>query len=199
MTGAVFLGLAVAVGAASAALAWAHARHVVAVLRVDAGALAVSLKRTPREERLQALLDRTQPGTFEHKLAAEALAAPNEDARVAAVNDALSEIDHALVSRAKWPSTSLRLALCGAGLAMLLAYIVEPSVLQWPLACLVAGAAAALTCFQAGRTSEQLVASQRRAIDALVSTVLALPSEPASRSESAPEPTRRKRWSSRRP
>lgn len=199
MTGAVFLGMAVAIGVASSALAWAHVRHVVAVLRVDANALAVSLKRTPSDERLRALLDRTDPGTFEHQLAAEALAAPHEDARVAAINDALSEIDHALASRSRWPSTALRIALFGAGLSTFLAYIAEPSVLRWPLSILVVGGVAALTCAQAGRTGERLVAGQRRAIDALVSAVFSLPPAAASRPDPAPDPARRKRRTGRRP
>ena len=180
-------------GAASSWLGWAYVRQVARVLRSDAETLALVLRRTPANERLLTLLDRSAPNSFEHTLAAEALAAASEDATVAAVNFALSEIDHSIASRARWPATGLRIALFSAGLAAFVAYLTDPSVLRWPLAILAVGVVAALVCAQAGRTGDRLAAQQRRAIDSLVSAALSLPAEASTRAAPPADPGRRRR------
>lgn len=197
MTGAVFLGPALALGVASAALAWAHVRRVLGAVRADTEALALALRRVPAAERLAALRDRTEPGRWEHELAVDVLAAAGDEARVAAVNLALGDVEHALGRTAGWPGTALRIALLGGGVVAFLAYLVEPGQLRWPLAILGVSALAALTCAQARRTADGHADRQRRTVDGLVAAVLVLPPEaraasPA-RAGAAPAPGSRHR------
>jgi hypothetical protein len=152
-------------------------RRVTTALRADAEAIALSLKRVPAGERLAALRDRSPEGSWEHDLAVEVLAAPTEDAKVAAVNLALSEVEHALQRSAGWPAAGLRIALLGAGLLAFAGYLAEPGQLRWPLATVGVGALAALTCAQAGRTGARCAEQQRVAADAVVAAALALPPE----------------------
>jgi len=187
LTGAIFLGIYVAAGVASGALAWSHVRRVAGAARGDLEPLALALRRVPAAERPAALRDRAAEGSFAHDLAVELLAATTEDAKVAAVNLALSDAEHALVETASWPRTALRIALLGAGICAFLAWVSEPDQLRWPLAVIGGGAIAALTCAQAQRTGERHAERQRRAIDGLVTAVLALPPEaPASRVDPFP-------------
>jgi hypothetical protein len=152
---------------------------VAATLRADANDLALALKRLPAGQRLQALQAQSAPGSFEHDLAAEVLAAPDEEAKVASINLALGEIDHALDRRASWPPTALRIALLGAGLLAFFAYLADPAQLRWPIAVVGAGAFSALTCAHASRSGARDAERQRRAVDALVAAALAFPPEAA--------------------
>jgi hypothetical protein len=181
---------------ASAVLAWSHPRHVATTLRADAQALALALKRLPAGERLPALLEQSTSGSFEHDLAADVLAARDEDGKVAAVNLALGEIDHALDRRASWPPTALRIALLGAGLLAFFAYLADPAQLRWPIAVVGAGAFSALTCAHAARSGARDAERQRRAVDAVVAAVLAFPPETARPAGPAGGKRRRRRGGS---
>lgn len=178
MTGAVYVALSAVISGASSILAWAHVQRVARAVRADLDSVAASLKRVPPLERSRALLDRSTPGSFEHELASCALAAPNDEARVAAINLSLSEVEHALAERATWPSAGLRIALLGAGLCAFLAYVDEPGQLRSALGALAVGALGALSSAQARRSATQQAEHQRRAIDALVTAAFALPLEP---------------------
>jgi hypothetical protein len=166
--GGVFLGVAVGVGVGAAALSWAQARRAAAPTRGDPVALALALRRLPPSERLGELLRRARPGSWEHELAAEALSAPGEAARVSAMNLALAEVEHVLTRGAGWPGTGLRIALLGASLCAFAAYFAEGGRIQWSLSILGVGAVAALACVEAGRISARNAMRQRRAIDDLV-------------------------------
>lgn len=156
-----------ALGAGCAALAWAHARAVAKVTSTDVGALVIALKRLPEAERLPALSRRARPGSFEHRVASEALSAPDDRARIAAVNDLLAEVENVLESGAAWPSAGIRIALFGAMLLGVIAYVWAYEI-RWALTIVGIGGAAALACVEANRAAKRGVASQRRAIDALV-------------------------------
>lgn len=174
MTGAVLLGVSLSLALGCAALAWSHVLRVLGATRGDLVTLAAALKRMPPADRARGLLDGTTPGSWEYELAAEVLAAPHDDARVAVVNLALSDVEHTLRRGAGWPPASLRLALTGAALLAVCAYVGDPAQPRWALAILGVGALAAVTCVEAGRAGERNVQRQRRAIDALVAVTMAL-------------------------
>jgi hypothetical protein len=168
VAGAAFLALAVLAGIGSAMLAWSQVRRAAAPTGGDPAALAVALKRFPVAERLHELHRRALPGSWEHDLAAEALAAPGEPARVAAVNLALSEVEHALTQGAMWPRTGIRIALLCAGVLAFAAYLSDTSQIKWSLCIVGIGAVAALTCVEAARSALRHAERQRQAIDELV-------------------------------
>ena len=194
MTGAIFLAPALALGAACVALAWAHVRRVLGAARADLEARALALKRVPAGERVQALIDRSEPGSWEHELAVEVRAAPDEDAKVAAVNLALSEFAHALEQSDRWPATALRIALLGGGVLAFLAFVTEPGRLLWPLVVGAIAVFAAVICAQARRTGARHAERQRRAVVALVAATLALPPDahPPSPARGGSSPLRRR-------
>ncbi len=171
MTGAVFLALAVIVGVGSAALAWSQVRRAAAPTRGNPAALAAALRRLPAETRLRELWRRSERGSWEHALAIEALDTPDEPARVAMVNLALAEVEHALSEGEGWPRTSLRIALLGAALLAFVARLVDRDQTTWSLAILAVGGLAALSCLEARRSAERHAAKQRRAVDDLVAAV----------------------------
>jgi hypothetical protein len=176
--GALFLALSVLVGLASAALAWGHVRRVTGATGADPEALALGLKRVPAAERIAELQRRARPGSWEHGLAAELLAAPGEGAKIAALNLAISDADHAMTRTARWPLTALRIALLGAGVLGFSAYIEDPAQLKWALATVAVGGVAAVACVEARRSGQRAAARQRRGIDALVAVALGLPEGP---------------------
>jgi hypothetical protein len=178
---AVYLALAVVVGLGSAALAWSQARRTAAPTGGDPAALAKALKRVPVGERLAELQRRTAPGTWEHELAVDALAAPDESARVAAVNLALAEVEHTLTMGAGWPRAGVRIALLGAAFLAFAAYVGGNGQVQAPLVIVAVGALAALTSVEAGRSAERNAARQRVAIDELIAAALGDPLEAADR------------------
>ncbi len=170
MSGAVFLGLAVVVGVGSAALGWQQARRAAMAVRGDTVSLALALEKLPQSERLAELDRRSQPGTWEHELATEALAAPEPGAQVAAVNLVLAEVEHALTSGAGWPRAGVRIALLGAALLAFLSFL-DGSPIQWSIGIIAVGATAALTCLEAGRSAARSATKQREAVDKLVAAV----------------------------
>jgi len=165
------LGAALLLAVACVALAWSHVRGVLAVTRADAAALAIALKRVSAGKRLAALLERTAPGSWEHDLAQDVLAAPDEDARVRAANVALADLDHDLLRAAGWPRAALRIGLLGHALLALAAYLADRTRAPQIAAILVVGALTALACVEARRSGERAAVRQRRAVDALLGAV----------------------------
>ncbi len=186
MSAVVFFVLAAAVGVASAALAWSQARRAASPTGSDPAAFALALKRVPAKDRLEELLRRAAPGSWEHDLAAEALAAPGQDAVVAAVNMALAEAEHALSRGAEWPKAGIRIALLGAAFLAFAAYLSGGGQVRGPLSIVAVGVAAALACVEAGRAARRNAERQRRAIDDLVTVLFG--SEAPCRSQGAPRP-----------
>jgi hypothetical protein len=168
----------VLVGLSAMGLAWGHVRRVTGATSADPASLAIALKRVPAADRLAELQRRAAPGSWEHGLATDALAAPVEEAKVAAVNLALSDVEHAMIRTARWPRTALRIALLGAGVLGFSAYIEDPDHLKWALATVAVGGAAAVGCVEARRSGERALDRQRRGVDALVAAALALPDPP---------------------
>lgn len=179
MTSAVLLALSVALAAACGALAWSHVRRVACVLQPDVETLALSLKRLPAADRLITLRDRTPSDSFERELAEGVMAAPDADAKVAAVNLVLADVDHALANGERWPATALRIALLGGGLLAVMAKLLAPGQLRFSVAIAAVDVLGAVTAAQAGRAATRHVERQRAAADALVSAALALPPEPS--------------------
>jgi hypothetical protein len=157
------------------ALAYGHVRAVCAVTHGDTPALAKALGRLPAQDRVPALLERTAPGSWEHALAAEVLAAPDADARVGAVNLALADAEHALGRTAQWPRAAWRLCAVTGLILAVPAYRADRADLRWPIAILVTGGVAMLGCAELGRSGARHAERQRRAIDALVAAALAIP------------------------
>jgi hypothetical protein len=176
--GALFFALSVIVGLASAVLAWEHVPRVTGATGADPGVLALALARVPAAERVAEIQRRARPGSWEHGLASELLAAPGEEAKVAALNLALADADHAMTRTARWPLTALRIALLGAGVLGFSAYIEDPAQLEWALATVAVGGVAAVACVEARRSGERALVRQRRGIDALVAVALSLPEGP---------------------
>jgi hypothetical protein len=197
VTGPVLLVLASVLAVAAGALAWAHVRRVIAVVRPDTESIALALKRVPASERLTSLRDRAAAGSWEHDLAADVLAAPDEEAKVAAVNLALADIEHALVRGERWPAAALRIALLGGGLLAILAKLLDPGQLRWTVAIIAVDGLAAMTCAHAARIAARHADRQRRAVDALVAAALTLPPEgrvaSAPTGRGGPSPSRQRR------
>jgi hypothetical protein len=171
VTGALFFGLAVLVDAGAASLSWRQARRACAPTGGDLAALVPTLKRLPASERLEHLRQRAPPGSWADDLASEALGAADEASRVAAINQALSEVDHALTEGAGWPRAGVRIALLASALLAVAAFLVEGAWSTWSLSILALGGAAVLTCWEAGRSARRGVANQRRAVDELIGAV----------------------------
>ena len=175
MTGAVLFVLSLISGAGAAALGWSQARRAAGpVSGEELAALARALHRLPEADRVAELHRRTPPGSWEHDLAAEVLAADGEAAKLAAVNLALAEAEHEIGEGAGWPRTALRIALLGAALLAILAlaaYLLDRGSTEWPLSILAVGGASALACSEAGRSAKRNAAVRRRAIDELVQAV----------------------------
>jgi hypothetical protein len=179
VAGPVLLAIAVLLGVGATMLAWSQVRRAAAPgsssapitmggSPVPPAALARALKRLPPEERVGELARRAAPGSWEHQLAVEALAAPGKAAQVATVNLALAEMEHTLTAGAAWPRSSVRIALLGTGLLAAAAYIVDREQIRWWLSIVALGGVAALACFEAGRRAEHHATQRRRAVDDLV-------------------------------
>jgi hypothetical protein len=166
--GPVFFALAVLVALGTAALAWSQVRRTAALAGGDRAALALALKRFPAPERAGELLRRAEPGSWEHDLATEVLATPDERARVAAVNLALIELDHALSEGAAWPRSATRIALLGGALLAFGAFLADGGQLEWSVFIVAVGVAAAATCSAAARSATRNAAAQRRSVDDLI-------------------------------
>lgn len=200
MTLAILSLLAAALDLFAAGIAWKHARRVARLTSGNTRSLASSLKRVPEGSRASELAQRAPSGTFEHTIATELLAASDDAARIAAVNDALLEVEHALRQGATWPRAGIRIALAGGLLLGLSAWLATGN-LRAAVVLVAVGGASALLCVEAGRSAKRHAEAQRADIDALITVVLGrlaadqppLPGE--ARGPSGRRPSRRRRSS----
>jgi len=190
---ALLLTLALLLGLGCALLAWSHVRRVGEATSSDIVALTLALKKLPDAERLPALARRAPPASWEQRLAADLLEAPTAAAKIAAVNDALADIDHTFRAGAAWPSGAIRIALFGGMLLGVTAWLAAQH-LTGALGIVAASALSAAVSFEAKRSAERRVVAQRRAIDDLVTALVGRLAPDAS----APLPERRSRRRSAR-
>lgn len=199
MTIAILSALAAALGVFAVGLAWSHARRVARATSGKARALATALKRVPEESRPSELERRAAPGSFEHTIATELHNAPDDAARIAAVNDALLDVEHTLRQGAGWPRAGIRISLAGGLLLGLSAWLATGNI-RAAVILVAAGGASALLCIEAGRSAARHIEAQRADIDALITVVigrLADQAAPQGERRGAPgrRPTRRRRSS----
>ena len=171
MTIAIFALLAAALGLFAAGLAWSHARRVAGLTLPGTRGLTASLKRVPEEARPAELERRAPPGSWEHGVATELLHAPDDAAKIAAVNDALLEVEHALRQGATWPQAGIRIALAG-GLMLGLSTWLATGNLRAAVILVAVGGISALFCVEAGRSARRHAEAQRNDIDALITVVM---------------------------
>jgi len=191
--------LAAALDLFAAGIAWKHARRVARLTSGSTRSLASSLKRVPEAARASELAQRARPGSFEHDIATELLGAPDDASRIAAVNDALLDVEHALRQGAAWPRAGIRLALAGGLLLGLSAWLATGN-LRAAVILVAVGGASSLLCVEAGRSAKRHAETQRVDIDALITVLLGhlvdpppLPGE--ARGLSGRRPSRRRRSS----
>lgn len=147
-------------------LARAHLAAIERAATPNLADLTASLRRSPPEQRRDVLRARTATGSWLHELAAT-LAAPGDDALfVAALNDALLERSHTLAHGEAWPRVAVRLALAGAGLCAVAAFLLSEARLVPILLGL--GGTAAVVSAHAGWRARDLADAERRGIDALM-------------------------------
>ncbi len=171
MTIAILSVLAAALGLFAAGLAWSHARRVAGVTLPGTRGLTASLKRVPEEARPAELERRAPPGSWEHGVATEFLHAPDAAAKIAAVNDALLEVEHALRQGATWPRAGIRIALAGGLLLGLSAWLATGN-LRAAVILVAVGGVSALLCVEAGLRAKRHAEAQRNDIDALIAVVM---------------------------
>lgn len=197
MTLAILSLLAAALDLFAVGIAWRHARRVAHLTSGATRNLTASLKRVPHASRASELFQRAPPGSFEHTLAAELLAADTDAAKVAAANDALLEAEHALRRGAAWPRAGIRIALAGGLLFGLSAWLTTGN-LRAAVILVAVGGASALLCIEAGRSAKRHADAQRADIDALITAVLGPladppPSPAEARGPAGRRPSRRRR------
>ena len=192
MTIAILAVLAAALNLFAVGIAWSHARRVARATSGDARALATALKRVAEESREAELERRAAPGSFEHLLATELRNAPDDAAKIAAVNHLLLDVEHTLHQGATWARAGIRISLAGDFLLGLCAWLATETY-RAPLLFLAVGLASALLCLEARRSATRHIALQRADIDALITIVIGRLADRA-----APQGERR-RGSGRRP
>lgn len=151
----------VALGLSSAQL-----RRVAHVASRRDAELAVALKRTAVERRLDELARRSEPGGWAGQLAHELLELEAPAARVAHVNEVLAELEHRLCEGSAWPAAALRIAVAGAFLSCAIAVAVGR--IDTSLVAVAVGAVGALGSLECGRRAQRLASAQRAAVDAVV-------------------------------
>jgi Flp pilus assembly protein TadB len=171
VTIAILSVLAAALGLFAAGLAWSHARRVARLTSGTTRSLATALKRVPEASRVSELERRAPPASFEHAIAIELRCAPDDAAKIAAVNDALLEAEHTLRQGATWPRAGIRIALAGGLLLGLSAWLATGN-LRAAVILVAVGGAAALLCVEAGRSAKRHTEAQRADIDALITVVM---------------------------
>jgi Flp pilus assembly protein TadB len=169
LLGGLLVAFIAVVSALSALLAWAHVRRVSTLTSVDAGSLARSLLRLPQEKRAPELLRRSVAGSWEHSLATEIAAAAGDQARIAAVNEAVARIEQRLDEGAGWPLDAVRIAALSTLLLAVVALLIPRREVIVPI--LAVGLAGALAALAAKRRARREAKAQREAIDALVAAV----------------------------
>lgn len=165
------LALGVLIASASVLLAWAHLTRVRRATSGKTAELLLALKRIPMQERAAALAARAPEGSAERRLAAliEASDGASEEARSAAVDELLAEIELALEASASWPGAATRIAAYGGLLLAVITVLLRPGSISFVVpALLVLGLGGAATCAALGRRAREIADDQRRAVDALV-------------------------------
>jgi Flp pilus assembly protein TadB len=172
--GGALVALSALVAFGAAALAWAHVRRVLRVTSVDAQPIAIALRRLPLEARLAELGRRTEPSSWEHRLAVDLAATTADGERVAVVNDALAAVEAELNAGVGWPAAGLRIVVFGTLLSVALAVLVgRPEVIAF---LVVVGALGGVATAEGGRRAKHIASTQRAAIDSLVEAAVgALP------------------------
>ena len=171
MTIAILSVLAAALSLFAAGLAWTHARRVARVTSGQARALATALKRVAEESRVSELERRAPAGSFEHAIATALRDAPDDAAKIAAVNDALLDVEHTLRQGVGWPRAGIRIALSSGLLLGLTAWLATGN-LRAAVILVAVGGASALLCVEAGRSAARYTAAQRSDIDALITVLV---------------------------
>lgn len=180
------------------ALAWGHVLRVERAASGELRSIAAAIRKAPTEERVRELAKRAPRGGFEQDLAGALLSAEREGegARVAAVNEALSDVERALTERQKWPAAAARIAAWGTML------VGVASFLEGARAAIVAiagiGGASAIACLGASRRAERAARERREAVDALITALLGRPpgfgeAREARENQRRPLPIRRRR------
>jgi hypothetical protein len=168
----VFVAITLVIGAACVALAWGHVVRVEGAASGELRSIAAAIRKAPAEDRVRELAKRAPRGGFEEQLAGALLSAEGEGerARVAAVNEALSEVERALSERQKWPAAAARIAAWGSML------VGVASFLEGARAPIVAiagiGGASVIACLGASRRAERAARDRREAVDALITALL---------------------------
>ena len=168
---AALITIALFISVACVALAGAHLRRILRSSSPDIRDLAFTLKRLPFPSRAQELARRARPGTWEHHLAESLLETSSDEARVAAANDALADMDLTLSAGASWPGGAVRVCARSSLLLAVIAFIVQRSA-DSILGILIVGGAGSLACIAIGRRSQREARERREAIDALITSVL---------------------------
>lgn len=182
MLGGALIAFAAVVSALSALLAWAQVRRVSTITSLDAASVARSLLRLPDDQRAPELARRAAAGSWEHSLATELVDAAGDQARIAAVNDAVAQLELRLGERAGWPSAALRISALSALLLAVIAQLVHRTDAVLPV--LAIGGVGVVAALDAKRRALRGAKAQREAIDALVAAVagkLELSAQPGSR------------------
>ena len=132
--------------------------------------LVRELRKLAVDDRPAELLRRATEGTWEHRLATELLDAPPGDARVAAANEVLIDLDHEIDIGKTWSTTSVRIAVAGTGALGVGAYL-RGGVIALAGALLI-GAVGAIVSYWSGERGKERASARREAFDALVSSLL---------------------------
>lgn len=167
----VFLVLAVALAVGCVVLSGRRARRIDEMSVPSLRDLVRELRKLPVEERPSELLRRATEGTWEHRLATEVTEAAVGQARVAAANDVLFDLDHEIDVGKTWSTAGVRIAIAGTGLLGLGAYLVKGGPVALAGALLI-GFAGAIASFWAGERGKERASARREAFDALVSALL---------------------------
>jgi hypothetical protein len=186
---ALFLILTFAACGASVALSWVHLASVHDAVLGETPALVIALKRLPRQERLDALAQRTPLTSWEHRWALDLAACPSGDAKVAVTNERLADIAHTLSKGSRWPASGARISALSSLLLAALSLLAGGGSLVLG-GIFAVGIGAAITCSAIGLRAKKAAVSQRQAVDALIDAVLGralcVPDEFASSAQASP-------------
>lgn len=161
------------------ALAWSHLQRVNEATSPDLRAIAADVWKAPQGDRALELQRRAPPGGFEAHLAAELLAAPTGDDRVAAVNEALADVEHSLSEGARWPGAAVRIAAWGTTCIAALDYLAGGGGESIAIVAAL-GAASVIVCVSVERRATQITRERREAVDDLMTALFGRP-PPATR------------------
>jgi hypothetical protein len=156
---------------ASVALSWVHLASVHDAVLGETPALAIALKRLPRQDRLDALVQRTPLTSWEHRWALDLAACPSGDAKVAVTNEMLADMAHTLSKGSRWPASGARISALGSLLLAALSLLAGGGSLALG-GIFVVGLGSAITCSAIGLRAKKAAVLQRAAVDALIDAVL---------------------------